>query len=153
VNPKAVCLVGHEDWGKSETLYHLVGGSRHKGWITINNLNVFVRHMSNDDIPDSFIDFINNISTEIKPYIVVALCPNFKDPEAKTDYILKTIIKKGYGLHFWVLRYKYGSNYGITAEEINELKKHGEVTVYSEKTEAEVRTTAFREYLYRTFHA
>ncbi len=59
MKPKVVCLVGHENWGKSETLYYLVEESYHRAWIQINNVDIFIRHMSNDDQPDSFINFIN----------------------------------------------------------------------------------------------
>jgi len=59
MKPKVVCLVGHENWGKSEMLYYLVEESYHRAWIQINNVDIFIRHMSNDDQPDSFINFIN----------------------------------------------------------------------------------------------
>jgi len=153
MKPVAAFIVGHEDWGKSETLYYLVGKSRHRGWISINNTNVFVRHMSNDDIPDSFIDFINKVTPQKKPNIIAALCPNFTNPEVKTEYSLNNLRNKGYRLYFWVMRYKYGSSYGITNEEIEKLKEFGGVEIYSLKTEGNKRAEAFKEYLSRIFHA
>ncbi len=109
MKPRVVCLVGHENWGKSETLYYLVGESRHKGWIAINAIDIFVRHMSNDDRPDSFIDFITTVEVDNKPCLITALCPNFTNPEARTEYILETMRKKGYKLYFWVLYNQYGT--------------------------------------------
>ncbi len=153
MNPIAVCLVGHEDWGKSETLYHLVGGSRQRKWIVINNLDVYVRHMSNDDKPDSFLDFINNATPSNKPKIVVPLCPNFMNAEAKTEYALNILRNKGYGIHFWVMQFKYGSSYGITQEEISALREYGGVEIYSLKNEAHERAIAFKDYLSGIFHA
>lgn len=153
MNPIAACLVGHEDWGKSETLYHLVGRSRHKGWIVINNLDVFVRHMSNDDKPDSFIDFVNSVTPRKKPRIVLALCPNFSNPEVKTEKALNNLRDKGYSLYFWVMQFKYGSSFGIKPEEINRIREYGQVEVYSLRNEANVRATAFNDYLSGIFHA
>ncbi len=153
MSPIAVCLVGHEDWGKSETLYHLVGRSRNKGWIKINNIDVFVRHMSNDDIPESFIDFINKVTPERKRNIVVALCPNFSEPTARTEHVLRTLRQKHYDIHFWVLQFKYGTSYGITLTEIDNLRAYGQVEIYAGRDEAEARARLFSEYLTGIFHA
>ena len=64
-------IVGHESWGKSETL----GQSR-----------TFVRGMSNDDRPTSFIYFMD---TTKRPAIIAALCPKFE--ALNDDSLNKTI--------------------------------------------------------------
>jgi hypothetical protein len=56
--------------------------------------------MSNDDLPDSFVNFINTVQPDNKPYLIVALCPNFINPEAKNDFILKILINNGYNIYF-----------------------------------------------------
>lgn len=147
MKPKVVCLVGHKNWGKSKTLYYLVEESCHRGWIQINNIDIFVRHMSNDDRPDSFIDFINSVDTVNKPFLVIALCPNFSNPEAKTEDILKNLKKKGYGLYFWVLHNQYGTSVVIKTEDINRLQKYGEVEVYKKKNEAPERAKSIKTYI------
>src|SRR5208283_1932392 len=124
MKPKAICLVGHENWGKSDTLYYLVGESRHRKWFKINGKDVFARHMSNDDRPDSFFNFIDALNTREKPYVIIALCPNFNNPEARTDEILNILQRLGYRLYFWVLHNQYGSSEVISAEETATLAKY-----------------------------
>ncbi len=148
-----ICAVGHENWGKSETLYYLVGESRHKAWIVINGIDIFVRHMLNDDRPDDFIDFINALEIENKPYVVAALCPNFTTSDAQTENILKTLRGKGYKLYFWVLHNQYGFSATISAEEITRLQRHGEVEVYRRKGEAQERAKALRTYISKMINA
>ena len=153
MKPKVVCLVGHENWGKSETLYYLVGESRHKGWLAINDIDIFVRHISNDDRPNSFIDFITNVKVDNKPCLITALCPNFTNPEARTEYILKTVRKKGYKLYFWVLYNQYGKSDVINTEDINRLQQYGEVEVYKGKSEAPARAKILKTYISKILNA
>lgn len=150
---KIVCVVGHENWGKSETLFYLVGESRHKGWIVINELDIFVRHMSNDDRPKEFIDFINTLELDNKPYVVAALCPNFISPDARTEHILNTLRKKGYQLYFWVLYNQYGSSETISMEQIDRLQLYGAVEVYKGKHEGLERARRLKTYISRILNA
>ena len=153
MNPIAACLVGHEDWGKSETLYHLVGRSRHKAWIVINNTDLFVRHMSNDDQPVGFINFIETVTPTKKQNIVLALCPNFSNPHVRTEYALNRLRDKGYSLHFWVMKLKYDSPLEIKREEIDRLREYGGLEIYSIRSEANDRARAFENFLSQLFHA
>lgn len=143
---KIVCLVGHEDWGKSETLYYLVG-SRYKRWIEVDGVEVFVRHMSNDDITPSFVNLIKDLQPDRERCAILALCPDFKRKGKKTEWILNTLRDKGYQLYFWVLYRKYRSSEVVTAEEIGKLEIYGEVEVYKEESEAQVRAKALETYL------
>jgi hypothetical protein len=152
MKPKAICLVGHENWGKSKTLYYLVGESCHKAWFKIDDKDVFARHMSNDDKPDNFFDFIAALDTKYKPYVIIALCPNF-NREARTKDTLDTLRHKGYELYFWVLQNQYDSAGVVSAEEIATLEKHGEVEVYKEKGEAPIRSKALKAYLSKILKA
>lgn len=147
---KVFCVVGNENWGKSETLYYLVGESRHRGWIKLNNIDLFVRHMSNDDLPDSFINFVAALESENKPYVILALCPSFAKEEAQTEYILSTLRQKGYELYFWVLHGQYGSSEAVSASDIETLRKYGEVNLYKEKSEAPKRAEALKKYISKT---
>jgi hypothetical protein len=149
--PKAICLVGRENWGKSETLFHLVGGSRHIAKIEVAGTAVFVRHMSNDDIPESFIQFVHALQAARKPVVVIALCPNFTDPSAATEELLRELASKGYTLHFWVLRRRYGSSQVVAPEEIRRLERHGAVEVYDGSDEASIRAENFRDFITRVF--
>jgi hypothetical protein len=65
----AYLLVGrHHNWGKSQTLKALTGGSTHKHWIDIiskkdgKTYPFFIRRMSNTDKPESFMDFIKAVT-------------------------------------------------------------------------------------------
>jgi hypothetical protein len=151
MTPKIAFYVGHENWGKSETLYHLVGRSRHKAWIEIDNISIFVRHMSNDDLPESFIDFIDKVNADSKPSVVAALCPNFVNPAAKTESLLRTLKRKSYELYFWIMLHQYGTSNMITSAEIDRLRESGVVTIYRDKSEAGERAKAFKTYLSNIF--
>lgn len=153
MKPKVICVVGHENWGKSETLYYLTGESRHRAWIVINGIDLFVRHMSNDDRPDNFIDFIAALETDSKKHVVAALCPNFTKPDAKTENILRTLRTKGYKIYFWVLHKQYGSLATISAEEITKLQRHGEVEIYRGKGEGQERANALQKYIVKIINA
>ncbi|MDZ7817093.1 MAG: hypothetical protein U5K55_00130 [Aliarcobacter sp.] len=59
---KIVFVVGHENWGKSKTLKSLTNGSRYIKNYSINNINWFIRrNLSNDDYPDKYYDFMDNL--------------------------------------------------------------------------------------------
>jgi hypothetical protein len=154
MKPKAICVVGHENWGKSETLYYLAGKSYRQGWIEIAGISVFVKHGSNDDKPKDFINFIKALRTDQKPCVIVALCPNFKRPEARTKDILNTLRKKkGYKLYFWVLLHKYNSMGVVETKDISKLKKYGEVKVYKGKDKAPVRAKLLKTYISKILKA
>jgi hypothetical protein len=127
-------VVGHERWGKSLTLRALERLCGHQGrQVTISDVEFFVRKMSNDDKPDSYINFVSTIS---RPHVIAALCPKFKkfgncdDPRKLADAILRRFKGKGYSLFFWVIEHKWDSTDVVNGDEIRELRNYGTVKVF-----------------------
>lgn len=143
--PKAFIIVGHSNWGKSRTLRQLAGSPR-RAWIEVNGIWIFVKRMSNDDIPQSLIDFLKNVDPNAKAIIIIALCPNFDDPSRKTDLILK-LLKDKYTSYFFVLKKRYSNNDEVTAAEIQALRSFGTVQVLEQRVEDTVRAKAFRTFI------
>ena len=147
MNPKVFFVTGHESWGKSKTLFYLAGNSTRRAWIEINELDVFVKHMSNDDWPQSYIDFMSELNPARKPFIVAALCPDFENPTKGTRKTLESLAKRGYKLFFWVMRYQYSTDYEMNLSDIEKLRPFGEVSVYNEKEEAKERAKEFYQFI------
>ena len=70
---QAFLVVGHRHWGKSTTLRALTNGQR--GWLVLEGKRFFVRLMSNDNVPDSYEDFISALDPAKKPLVIMAYCP------------------------------------------------------------------------------
>lgn len=147
LKPRIFFVVGHEEWGKSETLRALTDGNCHKKRITISGTVFFVRHMSNDDQPESYINLMKSIDPLNKPFIIAALCPDFERKNAKTESILSILRSKGYELFFWVIEYKFGKSEIVSPKEIQCLRKIGKVEVFSNKDEAAVRSKSFKQFI------
>ena len=129
---KAFILVGHENWGKSQTLKSLTDGSRYVKRININGRELFIRRMSNDDKPESLVRFVKNLNPQHDTYVILTLCPNFHDSKRKTLNILAELSQE-YELYFWVLKYKYAANKTVSDVEIRRLEEYGEVEVFASK--------------------
>ena len=104
---KMIFVVGHANWGKSETLRHLVGDSRHRSWAIWNSLPLYVRHMSNDDVPRSFYNFLNGVDPVSKPCVVAPVCPNPPNVEPKLQKTFDSLKRRGYDLYFWVMVHQF----------------------------------------------
>jgi hypothetical protein len=146
-NKKVAFIVGHANWGKSSTLRALTNNDYRQRRITIGGFDFFIRRMSNDDRPEGYIEFMNSIDFTTKPYLIAALCPQFKNPEAGTELILSALREKGYKLYFWVIEHQYGKNAIIDTEEIQTLRKFGKVEVYTETSEAAARSRSFKHFV------
>jgi hypothetical protein len=144
---KVIFIVGHERWGKSETLRALTNGDYYQRKITISGIPFFVRRMSNDDKPGEYIRFVKSVDPLCKPYIIAALCPNFERKKAMTKYVLATLQSKGYELFFWVIESQYKTSNVVTSLEIQCLREFGKVEVYAKKTEADVRSKSFKRFI------
>jgi len=152
--PKIAFVVGHEKWGKSETLRAITNGNKHQ----IGGVEFFIRQMSNDDItprnPNSFEKFWKSIDPKKKPNVIGTLCPKFQDLDraAKLVEVLDALRKKGYQLFFWVIRNRCkpirNETNEISEGEISELRKfvHSdkEVEVFSEIHEPTVMADKFK---------
>ena len=142
--PIAFFVVGHADWGKSETLRYLVGNSRHRSWITWENFRLFVRHMSNDDQPETFYSFLNDVDPTWKPWIVLPMCPNSPTEEPRLHQSLRSLTTKGYTLIFWVLIHQFNSDAAITQAEMKPFEKIGRIIPYEERTDAMQRAAQLK---------
>jgi|SRR5271166_2199325 len=144
-----VFVVGHEDWGKSLTLRALTKGNKHQRRTTINEEEFYIRRMSNDDQPGSYVLFIKSLDTSRHPRVIAALCPNFERTDAQTAFILRTLQQKRYQLFFWVIKHQYRTSEIVTADEISRLREFGRVEVFQDIVEASTRTTHFRDFITR----
>lgn len=145
--PKVAFVVGHAQWGKSQTLRALTDGSYRQRRCLIGGVEFFIRRMSNDDDPESFVELMKTIDPTVEPNIIAALCPNFQDKKAATKTVLAALHKKGYQLFFWVMESQYGTNATITAKDISHLRTFGKVEVMSGVHEAEVRAKEFKRFV------
>ena len=146
---KAFVVVGHSHWGKSRTIRSLTG-STHIGWFELDDLTIFIRRMSNDDKPDSLVDFLKKIDPGLKPIIIIALCPNFDDRNRKTKGILRLVGKK-YVPYFFVLRQRYSRRCGkteeVTHKEIGTLRSIGRVKLVRGRLPDYLRARALKEFM------
>lgn len=146
-SPKAFVVIGHSNWGKSRTLRQLAGGSRHRAWILLKGgIWIFIKRMSNDDIPDDLLAFVRRLDPNKKVIIIIALCPDFENSSKKTQLILDLLNKK-YSIFFFVLKNKYDGDDQISETEINTLRKYGKVEVFGPKSEDTIRAQSLRRYV------
>jgi hypothetical protein len=148
--PSVVFVVGHSNWGKSKTLRALTNDNYRVHRTTISGVEYFVRRMSNDDLPESFIKWMTTVQPEKWPDILAALCPDFDDPEKETADVLQALKDKGYRLFFWVLHKKFGANEFVQSSEISRLRTFGKVEVVNDEWEASVRGRKFKAFIAST---
>lgn len=144
---KAFVLVGHENWGKSQTLKSLTDGNRYVKRIDIIGRELLIRRMSNDDKPESLVQFVKNLDPQQHTYLILTLCPNFHNPSRNTVNILSELAEK-YELYFWVLKFKYAANQTVSDDEIRRLEDYGEVEVFASKQPQSVeRAKEFKSFI------
>ncbi len=152
---KIIFVVGHSNWGKSKTLKCLTNDSRYVKTYTINDINWFIRRMSNDDYSESYCTFMENLNAEINPNIIAAFCPNFgekpnlkgKNRKEETIKILNSLKNKGYNLYFWVIEHQFVTKKKMNSSFIDKLKNFGEVEIYSKCEEANLRALALKDFI------
>ena len=145
---KIVFVVGHSNWGKSKTLKCLTDDSRYVKTYTINDINWFIRRMSNDDYSESYCNFIKNLNTEINPNVIAAFCPNFEEERnEETIKILNSLKIKGYDLYFWVIEHQFSTKNKMDSFFIDKLKDFGKVEIYSKCEEADLRASALKDFI------
>lgn len=146
-NPCVVFVVGHSNWGKSKTLRALTDDSVRVRRTVISGVEYFVRRMSNDDLPQSFIDWMTTVEPAKWPQIIAALCPDFDDAGKETADVLTSLQARGYKLHFWVLNKKFGTEEFVKPNEITRLRRFGKVEVIEEEWEASNRAKKFKAFI------
>ena len=144
-----IFLVGHANWGKSETLFYLANRSRHKALINIGDNRFFIRHMSNDDYPSNYFDLLKRIEIYFRPYMIAPLCPIISDN--KIENLFNQLKDKGYELFFWIMKHQYRNDNSIKQEEIDFLKQFGKTSIYSNREEANIRASIFKDYILSQF--
>jgi hypothetical protein len=157
--PKAFLFVGHENWGKSDTLRSLEKrlppfrrAPRGK-IIRIMNRDFFLSRMSNDDRPDEYIKILLSLDPLKQPYVILAFCPHlFEKPRKRTRESLHTLRGNGYALYFWVLETKQGKGIGqhvakIEQRVIKALAKHGTVGKFRGNALPRIRAEKFQAFV------
>ena len=145
--PKVVFVVGHSNWGKSQTLRALTGGSHRIRRTEIAGIEYFIRRMSNDDQPKGFVKWMKAMHPDRWPQILAALCPDFDNPAKDTAGVLQSLRDNGYKLYFWVLRSQYGTDNRISSTDISRLRSFGKVDIFDEIAEANARAKRFKAYV------
>lgn len=148
IERNAIFVVGHRNWGKSQTLLALTDGVRVHHW-EYDGFNLYVKRMSNDDKPTGLLDFSRTLRPATNPNVVMALCPNFHDAEAKTETILHAIRHHRYRMWFWVIANAYQGDRRVSDGEIARLSEYGTAEVVQERWEAAQRGRALATYISR----
>ena len=142
--PQAFLVVGHSNWGKSQTIRALTGGRR--GWVRILGRDFFVRLMSNDDPPVAgYRRFIGRLRPARHVLVVAPYCP---EPSRRASLLAQWASK--YTLRLWVLADNYHGGRAMHAAELAQLQRHGTVAVFhGARVEAPVRAVALRRFIAR----
>jgi predicted ATP-dependent endonuclease of OLD family len=144
---KAFVVVGHNNWGKSQTLRALTDGNWHIKWTTIGGKDFKVKRMSNDDLPaDHLVNFLTEIDKKDIPFIIITLCPAFGKKDRKTEKILKLLCAK-YRAFFWVMKRKADTSEEIDNADIRKLRQFGKVEVFRDNAEPDVRARRFKRFI------
>jgi len=145
---KIAFVVGHTNWGKSTTLRALTHDNFRLRWHSISGFDFFIRRMSNDDYPDSYIDFMRRITPTKYDHLIAAMCPEFNSSENPTETILLSLQKKGFELYFWVLEKEQGhGERTVRSSEILTLRKHGVVEIHDTKTTPQKNAKLFSKFI------
>jgi len=142
-NPRAFFVVGNEDSGKSSTLKELTGGVTQTRYIQIGGRRVFIRRMSNDDVPVSWELFIKSLDPKEKPDVIVALCPT----EGALPF-LQILQKRGFTLFFWIIRRRCNGESGdLTEVEIGRFKGLGLIEFCHQPADPSKRAAQLKKFV------
>jgi hypothetical protein len=141
---KAFLMVGHSNWGKSETLAHLTKHNRKKKYVEISGEWFFIRRMSNDDNEEKLMTFIES-AHKYNCHLIIAFCPTFQAGEK--GHKMLTVLSKDFEIHPFVLMHEYSGTRVIERDEIVELEKYGKCKKYIEQGESTARSIAFKKYI------
>lgn len=140
-DPQAFFVVGHENWGKSETLHELMGGSHHVRKALIGGRSFVIWRMSNDDVEEDWVKKIRRLDPNRNPHVVLTVCPKREAMSVLSE------LRKKYALFFWVMRRSYTEDRVIPPAEEQQLRRLGVVEVFSDRAEARVRAAEFRRFI------
>lgn len=137
---RCVMVVGHKHWGKSKTLRALTGNLARS--CILEGDRYQVRRMSNDDDPEGLEEFFKKLDPTITPSVIAAFCPNFEG-EVSVRNLLGRIGTK-YHIAFWVQLNAHDGVRQILPEEVEALRKFGEVMIYPGRGEGPERARHLR---------
>ena len=124
----AFVVVGHEDFGKTQTMLALKGPTyRYCKIIPINGIDYWTRTRSNDDIGKEVLGALNKQKNNGR-HIIIVLCPNFTDPAKYTVDILN-LLQAHYKIFFFVLKKQFGRSGEVSVSEIAQLQGYGTVQI------------------------
>jgi hypothetical protein len=140
---QAFFVVGRAGWGKSHTLRSLTRGNTHVRWKKIAAKWVFIRRMSNDDLTAEWKDFINSLTPEEKPYLIIAACPT-RDVVA----FMEKLRGRGYTLFFWIVRHcSEDRSQLMEDEEIARFRALGEIAFCQQPADREQRARQLESFI------
>jgi hypothetical protein len=144
---QAFILVGHSNWGKSQTLIKLTNDKHQIRNHEINNKRIFIRRMSNDDNEKGLLNFVKT-KLDSKNKIILTFCPSFAKKDSKAEEILNAL-NQDFILFFFVLKNKYGKHKGktITNNEIQQLNNFGKSEVLAGIKESVERAKKFEDFI------
>jgi hypothetical protein len=145
---KVFAVVGHKNWGKSQTLLLLTGGKK-VFHFELKGQRLDIKRMSNDDVPVGFFKWIDKLEPDVTPLVVIALCPTFLDKQKRLQLVAALrSLKRRYDLFFFILHRKYARRpKEIEEKEISDLKRFGRVEVFQKVAEAKVRAGALKRFI------
>jgi hypothetical protein len=145
---KIAFVVGHSHWGKSTTLRALTNNDFRIRWHSISNTDFFIRRMSNDDYPDSYLDFMTRVNPGKYEHLIATLCPVFGVRENPTSTILGDLKNKGFDLFFWILANEQGpGNRIISKSEIRTLQNYGTASIHEGKSTPKQNARLFHKFV------
>ena len=145
----AFILVGHSNWGKSQTLKLLTDNNPYIRYWEINGKKFFIRRMSNDDEAEGLLNFVRKLNPTKKPLLVLTLCPDFTNYKKRTLDILN-VLHQNYRLFIYVLKYPSNpkrQSAKISDEEIEQIRSHGETLVWPDLVDAETHKVEFARFI------
>lgn len=102
--------------------------------------------MSNDDQPEELVKYIARLKPSVR-FLIITLCPNFDEPEARTVEILG-LLQKRFELFLWVLLHDcVGFGRMVSDGEIARLQTYGTVELFERTDEPPARAEALRAFI------
>lgn len=143
---QAFILVGHPQWGKSETLARFTDDDRHTKHLYFFEEDFYVRRKSNALGDNKLEQFARGLGLRIwENYLIMTLCPAFE--EGRRTRIILESLDTVYDLHFFVLRNNFNCDRIVSDEEIEVLKMYGQVEVLEEYLESVDRSHRFTQFI------
>jgi len=145
---KIFLLTGHANFGKSKTLIELTGTTNSQHF-SINGIDFALKRVSNDDIKGKALKYIKDVIKNNRyDRMIVAFCPDFKNKNRYSQEIIDTLLQNNFSLYFFVLMKCYRSDETVKEDEIDQLKKAGNVYLCNLDSEnAKKRAAKFKEYI------